>query len=63
MVQTHAQYAYVYKCVFEYLRKKEERRNKDTSASPASLQTEKRSKEANGTTVTSIQNSYAPSPF
>ena len=28
MVQTEAQYSYVYKCVFEYMRRKEEERNR-----------------------------------
>jgi hypothetical protein len=28
MVQTQAQYSYVYKCVFEYMRRKEEERNR-----------------------------------
>ena len=31
MVQTQAQYSYVYKCVFEYMKRKEEERNRASS--------------------------------
>ena len=51
MVQTHAQYTYVYKCVCEYIRRQEEQRLKENRNSAATIKTPKAS------------NNYSKTPF